>query len=110
MFWPPEKPLDLHQRLKETGARDFAEELYSEQLDLQTSLTLTCAKLYNKEVLTLVDFPEHVEKIKARAMDKTRPAPDMDQIYARRYDLGGESIETMVEKMAILTHIKDREF
>ena len=68
LWWPPSAPLDLHQRLKESAAREFTEELYKEHLDFQTSLLCTCTKLYSKNVLMLLDFPSHVDVVKERAM------------------------------------------
>jgi len=59
-WWPPSAPIDLHFRLKERAAEDHPDELYKENLDLQTSLLLTCTKLYSKDVLSLVDYPTHV--------------------------------------------------
>ena len=112
MWWPPSAPIDLHMRLKEVGAQDFTEVLYGEQLDLQASLTNTCTKLYNKEVLTLVDFPTHVEAIKKRCMNSKEASElkEIDEIYQRNYDLSGSSLTESIEKLAILSHIFSREF
>ena len=77
-WWPPQFPLDLHNRLKEVVAEHFAEEIYGAQLDLQSTLLQRCVKLYSKEVMLLVDIPSHVDKIKARVKDGATSKVDTD--------------------------------
>ena len=114
-WWPPSAPIDLHLRLKEAGARDFENELYQEQIEFQTSILLRCTKVFNKEVLLLVDHPTHVDSIKAKAIESRQMSQaqatlrDIDQIYTREYNLEGTTLDEQMEKMAILTHIFSRE-
>lgn len=75
-------------RLREQAARSFTEELYSEQLEFQTSLLLRCTKLYNDDVLLLTEHPKHVEMIKSMGIKHRKEESkvrDVEEIYAREY-------------------------
>ena len=49
-----------------------------------------------------------VDDIKELAMDTN--IREFDEIYLRKFDHLDENVDTMIEKMAILTHIFNREF
>ena len=67
-----------------------------------------CATLYSEGTVMLIDPPCLVDKVKQVAQEN-QDLPDFENVYHKNFTIE-DTLETMVEKLSILTHIYSREF
>ena len=80
--------------------------LYDKVLTYKASLLRTCTKLYKETAITVNDLTVH--KIKQRAMNSQ--IMEIEEIFPREFDNELEPLDDVLEKLAMLTHIMNREF
>lgn len=66
-------------------------------------------RMYDNSAILVL--PQEVDTLKAQVMDFETEYPEFTEIFDRKYDeLEDQSLNDMMEKCAILTHIFHRDF
>ena len=99
---PTQHPIDLHHRLQL-----ICNEKWDDLNDFKVSLLRKVTRMYNETVF--ICKPNQVHQFQCRIPDGSS-LPEFDQIFTREYGKIEDSVEDMIEKVVILTHLYSRDF